>query len=294
MPTEMSVLFADISGSTRLYDTLGDSRAKALVDECIGIMREIVARYRGRVIKTIGDEVMCVLPDADSGHLAAADMQLRISELEVIANVRRAIRVGFHFGPVIEENADVFGDTVNMAARMAGLAKAMQIITTRATDDRLSAALRGSTRAIAALSVKGKGDDVDICEVIWQASEDLTMATSAAAAPAARAVRLMLKHGARESVLEQANSGIAIGRDAGCQIVLADRMASRVHARIERRRDKFFIVDQSTNATFVNFTGEAEVVLRREEVMLRGRGRIAFGHSLAGSAEETVDFIVEG
>src|SRR5687768_5727430 len=203
--TEMSVLFADISGSTKLYDTLGDARAKALVDECIGIMRSIVARYKGRVIKTIGDEVMCILPDADSGHLAATDMQLKVASLEVVANVRRAIRVGFHFGAVIEENGDVFGDTVNMAARMAGLAKGMQIITTRATVDRLSPALRSSTRGIAALSVKGKGDDVDVCEVIWQAGEDLTMA-SASIAQAAKAVKLQLKHGAKEFVLEQANS----------------------------------------------------------------------------------------
>lgn len=290
--TEMSVLFADISGSTKLYDTLGDARAKALVDECIGIMRDIVARYKGRVIKTIGDEVMCVLPDADSGHLAASDMQLRISELEVVGNVRRAIRVGFHCGPVIEEKGDVFGDTVNLAARMAGLAKAMQIITTRATVDRLSAALRGSTRPIAALSVKGKGDDVEVCEVIWQGGDDLTMAT--ASTVAVKAVKLKLRHGAKELVLEQANSGIAIGRDPGCQIVLADRMASRVHARIERRRDKFFLIDQSTNGTFVNVAGEAEIVLRREEVMLRGTGRVAFGHSLAESAEETVDFAAEG
>lgn len=290
--TEMSVLFADISGSTKLYDTLGDTRAKALVDECIGIMRSIVARYKGRVIKTIGDEVMCILPDADSGHLAATDMQLKVASLEVVANVRRAIRVGFHFGAVIEENGDVFGDTVNMAARMAGLAKGMQIITTRATVDRLSPALRSSTRGIAALSVKGKGDDVDVCEVIWQAGEDLTMAT-ASIAQAAKAVKLQLKHGAKEFVLEQANSGIAVGRDASCQIVLADRMASRVHARIERRRDKFFLVDQSTNGTFVNFVGEAEIVLRREEVMLRGQGRVTFGHSLSESAEETLDFVVQ-
>ena len=289
---EMSVLFADISGSTKLYDTLGDTRAKALVDECIGIMRSIVARYKGRVIKTIGDEVMCILPDADSGHLAATDMQLKVASLEVVANVRRAIRVGFHFGAVIEENGDVFGDTVNMAARMAGLAKGMQIITTRATVDRLSPALRSSTRGIAALSVKGKGDDVDVCEVIWQAGEDLTMAT-ASIAQAAKAVKLQLKHGAKEFVLEQANSGIAVGRDASCQIVLADRMASRVHARIERRRDKFFLVDQSTNGTFVNFVGEAEIVLRREEVMLRGQGRVTFGHSLSESAEETLDFVVQ-
>jgi predicted component of type VI protein secretion system len=69
-------------------------------------------------------------------------------------------------------------------------------------------------------------------------------------------------------------------------------MASRVHARIERRRDKFFVIDQSTNGTFVNFAGEGEIVLRREEVMLRGEGRIAFGHTLAESTEETVDFAV--
>jgi class 3 adenylate cyclase len=79
--TEMAVLFADIAGSTKLYDTLGDAQAKTLIDECLGIMRVVVARYAGRVIKTIGDEVMCVLPDADSGHLAAADMQLKVAAL---------------------------------------------------------------------------------------------------------------------------------------------------------------------------------------------------------------------
>ncbi len=290
-PNEMAVLFADISGSTKLYDTLGDARAKTLIDECIGIMRGVVAHYQGRVIKTIGDEVMCVLPDADSGHLAATDMQLKVAALPAVANVKRAIRVGLHAGPVIEEAGDVFGDTVNMAARMAGLAKGMQIITTSATVERLSPALRGSTRKIAALSVKGKGDDVDVCEVIWQAGEDLTMGT-ASIMMAPSQIKLHLTHGARELVLEQANAGIALGRDAGCQIVLADRMASRVHARIERRRDNFFLVDQSTNGTFVTFAGESEIVLRREEVMLRGQGRIAFGHSISKSSEETVNFAV--
>lgn len=289
--TEMAVLFADISGSTKLYDTLGDAQAKTLIDECIGIMRDVIARYSGRVIKTIGDEVMCVLPDADSGHLAATDMQLKVAALPVIANVRRAIRVGFHCGPVIEESGDVFGDTVNLAARMAGLAKSMQIITTRATVERLSAPLRDSTRKIAALSVKGKGDDIDVCEVIWQAGDDLTMATALITA-ASTQIKLHLAHGAREFVLEQANTGIVLGRDASCQIVLADRMASRVHARIERRRDKFFLVDQSTNGTFVTFAGETEIVLRREELMLRGRGRITFGHSSGESSEETVEFTV--
>ena len=289
----MAVLFADISGSTKLYDTLGDTQAKQLIDECIGLMRVVVTRYSGRVIKTIGDEVMCVLPNADNGYLAATDMQLKIAALPAVGNVKRAIRVGFHFGPVIEESSDVFGDTVNLAARMAGLAKATQIMTTLATVEKLSPTLRESTRKIAALSVKGKLDDIEVCEVIWQDGEDLTMTTPSTVVAAAR-IELHLTHGTEKLVLEQANTTLSLGRDASCQIVLADKKASRVHARIERRRDKFFLVDQSTNGTFVTFAGEAEIGLRREELMLRNRGRITFGHTMEESSEETVDFTLRG
>ena len=287
--TLMAVLFADIAGSTKLYDTLGDTQAKKMVDECIALMRGIVAQYGGRVVKTIGDEVMCVLPDADSGCLAATDMQIKITELPAVSNVKRAIRAGFHAGPVIEENNDVFGDTVNLAARMAGVAKAMQIITTRATVELLSPLLRKSSRSIASLSVKGKGDDVEVCEIIWQGEDELTTMASASAAASGLAT-LCLQYGSTEVVVDKSNASIVLGRDAGCEVAIADRMASRHHARIERRRDKYFLIDQSTNGTYVVFAGEAEIALRREEVMLRGTGRIAFGRSVSESSEGTVEF----
>ena len=290
----MAVLFADIAGSTKLYDTLGDTQAKKMIDECIAVMRAVVAQYHGRVIKTIGDEVMCVLPDADAGCLAATDMQLKISALAAVSGVKRAIRAGFHAGPVIEENNDVFGDSVNLAARMAGLAKAMQIITTQATVDQLSGMLRASTRPIAALAVKGKGDDVAVCEVIWQGGEELTTMAPPASQMAARQTSLLLQHGAATLLLDQARADIVLGRDAACGIVVADRMASRQHARIERRQDKFFLIDQSSNGTFVVFTGAAEIALRREETMLRGAGRIAFGRSVGLSDDDTVAFTVQG
>src|SRR5215813_2575179 len=289
-----AVLFADIAGSTKLYETLGDARAKAGIDECLQIMRTVTARQAGRVIKTIGDEIMCMFPDADRSHLAAADMQLRIAELTALSGVKRSIRIGFHAGAVIEENGDVFGDTVNTAARMAGLAKGDQIITTFATVQRLSPTLRDSTRRIASLAVKGKGDDIDVYEVIWRAGDDLTMMTAPSAASSTAQIKLELTHGTHHLVIDHAGPSIALGRDSSCEIVIADRKASRVHARIERRRDKFFLVDQSTNGTFVTFAGEAELVLRREEVMLRGQGRIVFGHGLAESSEETVQFVLRG
>ena len=289
----MAVLFADIAGSTKLYDTLGDTQAKKMVDECIGLMRDIVVRHQGRVVKTIGDEVMCVLPDADRGCLAATDMQLAIMGLPAVSNVKRAIRAGLHAGPLIEENGDVFGDTVNLAARMAGVAKAMQIITTRQTVEMLSPLLRKASRPIAALAVKGKGDDVEVCEIIWQGDDELTtMGNSLAAAMPLSVLRL--KYGPVEIVLDKANASLVLGRDASCNIAVADRMASRQHARIERRRDKFYLVDQSTNGTYVAVTGEPEIALRREEVMLRGEGHVAFGRSVAESLEGTLWFSLRG
>ena len=288
---QLAVLFADVVGSTRLYETFGDDQAKRMIDECLAVLRGVIQHYGGRVIKTIGDEIMCVMPSADSGCLAATDMHHKIMALPVVSTVKRSVRIGFHFGPVIEENDDVFGDTVNLAARMAGLAKGMQIITTGATVACLSPILKLSTRGIAALAVKGKGDEVDVCEVIWQGGEDLTMST-ASIAFTAKAVTLQLQHTGQTWELDY--DGIVLGRDTQCNVVISDRNASRQHARIERRRDKFFVVDQSTNGTFVVIANEPEVVLRREELMLRGSGRIGFGHSVDLPDTETVSFSVKG
>lgn len=289
--TELAVLFADVVGSTRLYEAFGDDQAKQMIDDCLAALRSVVQQYGGRVIKTIGDEIMCVLPSADSGCLAATDMQHKIMALPKVSNVQRSVRIGWHFGPVIEENNDVFGDTVNLAARMAGLAKGMQIITTSATVASLSPMLQLSTRSIAALAVKGKGDEVAVSEVIWQGGEELTMSTSSIAF-AAKAVTLQLHHG--NQTIELDHDSIVLGRDPQCNLVISDRNASRQHARIERRRDKFFLVDQSTNGTFVAFANEPELVLRREELMLRGSGRIGFGHSLDHEGTEVVAFSVRG
>jgi len=285
-----AVLFADISGSTTLYETLGDALAKRLIDECLRDMRAATERHGGRVVKTIGDELMCVFPDADRVAFAASEMQQAVMDLPTVSGVRRAIRVGFHVGPVIEAEGDVFGDTVNTAARMAGLAKGQQIYTTLAAVQLMSPLVRSMTRRIASLAVRGKGEEIEVCEVLWQASDDLTMATASMIQVPAAEATLELVHGAKRMALDAENARVVIGRDGSCHLVLADRKASRVHARIERRRDKYVLIDQSTNGTFVDFEHESEIELRREELILRGTGKIFFGHSMAESDEEFVEF----
>ena len=287
----LCVLFADVSGSTRLYEKLGDKEALHAVERCLNRMTRATEQFKGRVVKTIGDEVMAVFDTAEAGMDAACSMQQRVDNLPPVSGIKLAIRVGFHFGPALEEANDVFGDTVNTASRMAGLAKAGQIITTGGTVAALPPLLRQSTREIDALAVKGKAEDLKVCEVLWQESDDLTMkAPSVTAAPLA--TRIVLRHGAEERVIEAGHGAFYLGRDASSDIIINDRRASRSHARIERRRDKFVLVDQSTNGTYVTFEGEAEFALKREEVILHDRGRISFGHAFEPEGE-VVEFRLE-
>ena len=288
-PIDLAVLFADVSGSTHLYETLGDERALAAIGRCLSLMREVSEAHSGRVVKTIGDEVMSIFPLADEAAQAAVAMHVRLAAETFDA--RLALRIGFHFGAALESEGDVYGDSVNVAARLAGIAHASQIITSGGTAAMLSPWLRARTRALAALTVKGKAQDLDVWELVWQESAD-DLTTLATRVNVLRA-RVRLRHGEREIVLDERQTTLALGRDAQNDVVIGDRMASRLHAHIERRRDHFVLVDHSSNGTFVTPDGEGEIPLRREEFVLRGRGRITFGHAHAIDGHETVEFDCE-
>lgn len=289
-------MFADVSGSTRLYEVLGDTRAFAAINGCLDILRRLTTAHSGRVVKTIGDEIMVVFPDAMSAVQAACEMQLVMTARAPIDNTRVAIRVGLHFGPVLESSGDgdVFGDTVNVAARMAGIANAGQIITTASTVRLLPPIMHASTRALSALSVKGKADDVEVREVIWQESEEMTMMVGNTILPPAAEPTLKLIHQGETFMVDAAHPVITIGRDEQADIVIEDKRASRMHAKIERRRDKFVFVDISSNGSFVIIKGETEIQLRREELVLRESGSISLGHPYKKDPTEVIEFFYQG
>lgn len=288
--TELGVLFADISGSTRLYEKLGDAEAHHAVERCIKRMERSVEAYQGRIIKAVGGELMVAFPDADGAFQSAVDMQQRVLDLPPVSGVKLAIRIGFHFGPVVEENKDLLGDTVHTAARMAGLAKASQIITNGPTAERLSPLLRLSTRDMDRLPVKGSAEEMQIIEVVWQETEALGLKAPSldGTVPLPNEARLCVRHRGRAFLLDGASGTLSLGRDSGSDVVIEDRKASRTHARIERRRDQYVLIDKSTNGTFIAMEGEAEVFLRRGEIVLRKKGLIAFGHSVASDSDVEV------
>jgi len=288
----IAIMFADIAGSTKLYDTLGDQAARTKVAATIETMSEITKANKGTVIKTIGDEVMCTFPTAENAGTAAWEMQETFEE-EAESNTDGSpvsVRIGMHFGPAILEGGDVFGDAVNIAARMAAQAKAKQIITTQDTLDKLPPAMRASTRFVDHAPIKGKKEEIDIFEIIWQEEDVTRMATGMIIDRPTPEAKLHLTYNGQTIELSKARPGLVMGRSQSCDLTINEKLASRQHVRIELRRDKFFIVDQSTNGTHVMIEGGAEEFLRREEIHLNGSGRISLGRGFSEDPDEIVEF----
>jgi adenylate cyclase len=286
------VLFADVSGSTKLYETVGDAAAHAAIDLCVKLFAGITEQHGGRVIKTIGDEVMAIFSQAAEAGRAAVDIQLGIAGMAPVDKVRLGVRIGLHFGPVVERDGDVFGDTVNLSARLTEMASRGQIITSLETVERLGDLQRLDCRKLYAIPVKGKEKDVQICEILWTDVDDATTMAAPRTRNEKANATLRVSYRGRSIVLPTDRKSLVLGRDAAADLVVAERMASRMHCEIEARQGRFFLTDRSANGTYVEIDGAAEVVLRREESMLHGHGYISLGQPRATSTE-LVEFFFE-
>lgn len=293
---ELAILFADVVGSTRLYDTMGDLRARDMIDICIEVMRGATEQRQGTVIKTMGDEVMATFPSADAALNAAAQMQQQISthaQLNVDGQPV-AIRIGCHFGPVMLENRDVFGAAVHTANRMTSQAKAGQIVTTAATIEKLSPEWRTSVRQIDIATLKGQGNEVALYEVLWQ-TEDVTSMVPGIATDArtSRPMRLRLRCQDQELLVDERHSSVTIGRAEDNSVVVKGNLISRLHARIEISRNKFVLIDQSTNGTFVQTADGEESFVRRDSLQIKGQGMIGLGRLPEAGSPQTIRFNCE-
>lgn len=290
--TSGCVLFADVSGSTKLYEAVGDAAAHAAIDLCVKLFAGITEQHGGRVVKTIGDEVMAIFPSAPPAGRAAVDIQLGIAGMAPVEKVRLGVRIGLHFGPVVERDGDVFGDTVNLSARLTEMASRGQIITSQETVEAFDDMQRLDCRRLYAIPVKGKEKDVWICEILWTDTDDATTLAAPRQRGEQKAGSLRVVYRGRTVILPAERRTLVLGRDAAADLVVAERMASRTHCEIEQRQDKFFITDRSANGTYLTIDGATEIVLRREESMLRGHGCITLGQPRA-SATEVVEYFCE-
>ena len=294
---DLAILFADVSGSTLIYDTLGDRAAKKIVGKCISTLAKVTEEHQGTVVKTVGDELMCTFPNASLAVAAAKEMQQTLERLpkdDWPVSPPPSIHAGIHLGPVIPEGGDVFGDAVNVAARMVSLAKPRQILVTEETLQALTPQLQDTVRLIDRTKVKGKREVLNVYEVIWE-WEDLTymFQTSLPPSPAKSSLKLYFRNQVIQVDADQFS--VTLGRHSRNDLVVDHRLVSRTHARIEYRRGKFLLVDQSTNGTFVRpQEKEGEIIhIHRDEVVLQGSGFICLGPMVGEDCEQAIHFTCE-
>jgi adenylate cyclase len=287
----LTVLFADISESTKLYNALGDNAARGVVNACLTLISGVAERYKGRVVKTMGDEIMCVFKRADDAVLAASQMQAQVAASRPGKHAVQ-IHIGLHHGPVLVEANDVFGDTVNAAAYLTAVAAPEQILTTEATEQNLAPELRAVVRPVFKTVLKGSSEESTVYQVVWHKdTAELTDVNlhSHKIIPGDEG-SLLVKHRSLTLRLDQSRPNITIGRGDGCDLVVPEKLASRKHVSIRLLRTHFYLVDNSLNGTFVTLASGDEVHVLRGELLLDGSGKLTLGRSARDGAAEVISF----
>lgn len=295
----LSVLFADIAKSTNIYEALGDKAAQKLISTCLSALSKVVGQHNGSVIKTIGDEVMCTFPSTASAVEAGIAMH-KTAEL-MFANQEQNLEplnlyIGIHFGQVIMEDGDVYGDTVNMASRITGLAKQRQILISQQVYEELKPELRSSSQCIDKITIKGKSDEFKVYETIWE-HHDVTIVFNRSKdtiflQSATSCLELIFSSQAIE--IKPKNPSASLGRQSHNDIVVSSKVVSRSHARIELRREKFILIDQSSNGTYVFVEEKKEPCrLKRNETELKGSGFLCLGKNTGPDSPEAIHYRVK-
>jgi len=244
----------------------------------------------GEVIKQIGDELMCAFPEPALAVSTAVDLQNLIDSWDH-DGARVALRAGLHHGPVVEQDGDLFGDTVNIAARLTSIATPGQIITSDEVVAAVDADQLATIKPFDEVRVKGSGRKRRIHRVMWTPRAETLGHTQMPALRVRKAAgTLTLHHAEHELSLVEGCEELRLGRDARCELVVGSDMASRFHAVIESRSGRFVLRDQSTNGTWVRMQGSPVVMLQREELPLLGEGIISLGAAIGGDVKHLIRF----
>jgi len=289
-----SVLFADIAGSSKMYELLGDDQARRLIMELLSDLSNVARKYNGESLRTYGDELMCAFRSADDAVVAGASMHqlvdarppVRWGEIEAIG-----LYIRIDTGTVIRVGNKLFGDAVNSAAKMKTLAKPFQTLISEATLNYLSAQHKNMTRFVGKLPIKGKSGTFDIFEYLHE-EENATLVMERPAEELFSKAVLDLDCGGDTFTVDENQAAVTIGRLPANDIVLKYPGVSRMHAKIEHRKGKFVLVDASSNGTFVHVSGRSPIYVKHDEFQLFGEGIISAGRKATAKSPGAIHFLV--
>ena len=298
---ERTVLFADLRGSTALYETLGNAEATSVVTHTVSAMARAVPACHGEVIKTLGDGLMAVFSTPADGLQAALQMHEALDQLVSRGRERGAsaglrglrLQVALARGEIVEMGGDCFGDAVNVAARLVDLASDNETLITADVLTGLAPELRRRFRSLDWMHLRGRAEPVQVHVLGGRRALDLAP-TQFGAVPSTlepEAVRLLWL-GINE-VYDGERMPVVLGRSPQAHFRVDDSRVSRSHARLDWHGGVFQLTDLSYNGTYVRFASSDDVVsLRRGRCMLHGSGTIGLGGSPTDPGAPVVRFEV--
>lgn len=284
-------MFADLVGSTRIYAVLGNLAGRAVVEAFVQRSARVTQEHGGRLVKAVGDAALSVFPSADQALRAAGVLQ-RQAASQPCAGEKVRLHIGIHYGDLMEEGRDIFGDTVNLAAYLSDMASPEQILTSEATYGTLSEELKATCRPIFQVRIKDTARETVIYQVLWD--HDSTTVTDLnlegrrllPADPGG----LVLTHRGQRITVDRFRYRVVIGRALHCDVRLADRFVSREHAIVRLEGVQFYLTDSSINGTVVEFEDGRSIQLLRREISLESAGWIWPGGKRGASFEDAVRF----
>ncbi len=281
---EGTILFADLRGSTSLYETLGNAEASAVVTQSVALLDGIVRSCDGRVVKTLGDGLMAMFTSSSSAVTAADEMHESLERLGPASAATPGLpplklQVALAHGEVVEMAGDLFGDAVNVAARLLDHAGDNETLVTANVLANLDEGTRERFRSLDRMQLRGRTEPVHVhlLEASRRFGDTATTAFGdMAVVPEPEGIRLIWLDLNR--VYSGANLPVVLGRSPQAAYCIDDNRVSRSHARIDWHGGTFQLTDLSYNGTYVRFDHDPEIIsLRRGTCTLHGSGLVGLG-----------------
>lgn len=283
----VTVVFADLTGSTAVFESIGDAKATQAITRLTQWMGRVCIAHKGVVIKNLGDGVLMIFPENRDAVIAVTEMQ-RVHTKRIKTwpdNLKMCLQIGMARGEVIEQDGDCFGDSVNVAARLSDLSGPDQILGTETVISELASDGVVRFRNLGPMTIRGRQEPCMVYRMEWQnevMSGFFTVPGSLSVFPFTREVPTsgviaLSWLDAQKSFQSQALP-VHLGRDPQAEFVVNDPRVSRLHAKLSWREGKFYLEDVSSYGTWVRFAGGSAIVaLRRQECVLLVEGEIALG-----------------
>jgi adenylate cyclase len=292
MSIERAILLADVSGSTPLYQRYGDAEASRMVFECVDGMQRIATEHGGEFVRSKGDDVLCLFESADQAVVTARDI------LEHGAKGEVSVHAGLHWGTVLWRGEELFGNAVNVAARLGSQAKENEVLISKELVSHASPHETSDLRSMGTITLRGTDAPTEIFAMLAQNEDDgVTSLMSQSTLFNVKQRETVAKTTLRLSYENWVQDipeghGLKIGRSVQCELVMPVAWVSRVHATIDVRGGIVEFKDSSSAGCTLTIGAHPEFFVRRQTVALTGSGVIELGSNAAGDDRPKISFQV--